>query len=207
MKKKRILMRIGMILLFAALDVVILDALWMRQSDVSDRVSLITAQIRMFPIPRSATHPEYTVSYTDSWMAERTYGGTRGHEGTDLMLTPDTRGLFPVLSMTDGVVEKLGWLPMGGYRIGIRCEEQIYYYYAHLYDYAEGLTEGSPVSAGQLLGFAGDSGYSEIEGTVGNFPVHLHVGIYYNDADGTETALDPYPYLKAIEDTRQTIDF
>lgn len=206
MKRKRYRL-LGAVLLLAALNAVLLHSIWLRQDEVTDRSALITAQIRMFPIPRSLTHPDYTVSYTDSWMSERTYGGTRGHEGTDLMLTPDTRGLFPVLSMTDGVVEKLGWLPMGGYRVGIRCEEQIYYYYAHLYDYAEGLAEGSPVEAGQLLGFAGDSGYSEIEGTVGNFPVHLHVGIYYNDKNGEETALDPYPYLKAIEDTRRTIDF
>lgn len=52
--------------------------------------------------------------------------------------------------------------------------------------------------AGQLLGFAGDSGYSNIEGTVGNFPVHLHVGIYY-DVEGQETAVDPYPFLRSLE--------
>ena len=48
------------------------------------------------------------------------------------LLDPDERGLFPVLSMTDGVVEKKGWLPQGGYRLGIRSDGGIYYYYAHL---------------------------------------------------------------------------
>ena len=38
-----------------------------------------------FPVPNSNVHEEYQVHFTDSWMNERTYGGKRGHEGTDLM--------------------------------------------------------------------------------------------------------------------------
>lgn len=159
----------------------------------------IRADVQIFPIPESTLHPKYTVSYEDSWMTARSFGGERGHEGTDLMLSPDRRGIFPVLSMTDGVVEKQGWLPQGGYRLGIRSDRGIYYYYAHLYDYAEGIEEGTIVVSGQLLGFAGDTGYSNIEGTVGNFPVHLHVGIYYNDTQGQETAVNPYPFLQGLE--------
>lgn len=159
----------------------------------------IRADLQIFPIPESTLHPKYTVSYEDSWMTARSFGGERGHEGTDLMLSPDRRGIFPVLSMTDGVVEKQGWLPQGGYRLGIRSDRGIYYYYAHLYDYAEGIEEGTIVVSGQLLGFAGDTGYSNIEGTVGNFPVHLHVGIYYNDMQGQETAVNPYPFLQGLE--------
>ena len=159
----------------------------------------IRADLQIFPIPESTLHPKYTVSYEDSWMTARSFGGERGHEGTDLMLSPDRRGIFPVLSMTDGVVEKQGWLPQGGYRLGIRSDRGIYYYYAHLYDYAEDIEEGTIVVSGQLLGFAGDTGYSNIEGTVGNFPVHLHVGIYYNDTKGQETAVNPYPFLQGLE--------
>ena len=159
----------------------------------------IRADLQLFPIPQSTLHPQYAVSYEDSWMSARSFGGERGHEGTDLMLSPDRRGIFPVLSMTDGVVEKKGWLPKGGYRLGIRSDRGIYYYYAHLYDYADGIEEGTPVVGGQLLGFAGDTGYSNIEGTTGNFPVHLHVGIYYDDENGQETAVNPYPFLQGLE--------
>lgn len=167
---------------------------------VPDKIAdAIRADLQIFPIPESTLHPKYTVSYEDSWMTARSFGGERGHEGTDLMLSPDRRGIFPVLSMTDGVVEKQGWLPQGGYRLGIRSDRGIYYYYAHLYDYAEGIEEGTVVVSGQLLGFAGDTGYSNIEGTVGNFPVHLHVGIYYNDTQGQETAVNPYPFLQGLE--------
>ena len=167
--------------------------------------AVIREELQLFPIPQSVTNPDYQASFEDSWMSERTFGGERGHEGTDIMLCPDVRGLFPVLSMTDGVVEKKGWLPQSGYRLGIRSAGGISYYYAHLYDYAEDMEPGTTVMAGQLLGFAGDSGYSNIEGTVGNFPVHLHVGIYYDDAQGMETAINPYPFLVPLE--KVTIEF
>ena len=212
-----------LLLLFAALDMIGIEQILVweeqlagqiatRQPDegqlpsqalnraVPDNIAdAIRADVQIFPIPESTLHPKYTVSYEDSWMTARSFGGERGHEGTDLMLSPDRRGIFPVLSMTDGVVEKQGWLPQGGYRLGIRSDRGIYYYYAHLYDYAEGIEEGTIVVSGQLLGFAGDTGYSNIEGTVGNFPVHLHVGIYYNDAQGQETAVNPYPFLQGLE--------
>ena len=212
-----------LLLLFAALDMIGIEQIFVweeqlagqiatRQPDegqipsqasnrgVPDNIAdAIRADLQIFPIPESTLHPKYTVSYEDSWMTARSFGGERGHEGTDLMLSPDRRGIFPVLSMTDGVVEKRGWLPQGGYRLGIRSDRGIYYYYAHLYDYAEGIEEGTIVVSGQLLGFAGDTGYSNIEGTVGNFPVHLHVGIYYNDTKGQETAVNPYPFLQGLE--------
>ena len=47
------------------------------------------------------------VSYEDSWMEERTYGGKRGHEGTDLMPPTNQRGFYPVFSATAGTVEHL----------------------------------------------------------------------------------------------------
>lgn len=136
--------------------------------------------------------------FGDSWLSERTYGGQRLHEGTDIMTAKNVRGLYPVISMSDGVVEKLGWLEKGGWRIGIRSEHDIYYYYAHLESYMPDLSESDMVYAGDILGFAGDSGYGE-EGTVGNFAVHLHFGIYVNDKDGVETAINSYPVLVKLE--------
>ena len=97
--------------------------------------------------------------------------------------------------MTDGTVEQLGWLKLGGWRIGIRSPGGMYYYYAHLESYAEDLQVGSEVLAGQFLGFVGDSGYGE-EGTTGQFVVHLHLGIYVPDENGEDQAVDPYPFLE-----------
>lgn len=153
--------------------------------------------LRYFPIPESVNNPKAEVSYVDSWMYERTYGGKRGHEGTDLMASEDIRGYYPVVSITDGIVLHKGWLEQGGYRIGITAPGGAYFYYAHLDSYAD-LNIGDSVKSGDLLGFMGDTGYSKIEGTTGNFPVHLHLGIYLTES-GKEISVNPYPILQYLE--------
>lgn len=159
----------------------------------------IFSDIRYFPIPHMGENAK-TVSFEDSWYAPRSYGGSRKHEGTDIMAGNNIRGYFPVISITDGTVEKMGWLDKGGNRIGIRAKSGAYYYYAHLDSYAPGLKVGDQVVAGQLLGFMGDSGYGK-EGTKGKFDVHLHLGIYIS-VDGLETSVNPYWILKILEDKR-----
>lgn len=159
----------------------------------------VLADLKCFPVPFAA-NSEADISYCDSWYQQRTYGGKRKHEGTDLMASNNERGFFPVLSITDGTVEKMGWLDKGGYRIGIRAASGGYFYYAHLASYAPELKQGDTVMAGQLLGFMGDSGYGS-EGTVGKFDVHLHVGIYVDTNDG-EMSVDPYYILKLLEKNR-----
>ncbi len=155
-----------------------------------------------FPVPRSVVHDQMDVSYVDSWMYERTFGGKRGHEGTDLMASVNERGRYPIVSMTDGVVEQIGWLTKGGYRLGIRSPHGGYFYYAHLYDYARDFQPGDTVRAGEWIGFMGDSGYSKIEGTVGNFDVHLHLGIYVNRPDGSEMSINPFAVLQSLEERK-----
>lgn len=165
----------------------------------------ILSDLKYFPIPLEKEEKE-NITYINSWDYERTYGGKRRHEGTDLMTSNNVRGYFPVISITDGVVEKKGWLEQGGYRIGIRSESGAYFYYAHLYSYAEGIEPGKKVIAGELLGFVGDTGYSKTEGTTGNFDVHLHMGVYY-DYKGKETALNPYYMLLFLESKRLKFNF
>lgn len=152
-----------------------------------------------FPVPESSVDSSLKTSYVDSWMGERSYGGKRGHEGTDIMAVKNERGLYPVVSMTDGVITNLGWLDAGGYRAGITTEDGTYYYYAHLYSYAN-IKEGGKVKAGELIGYMGDSGYGE-EGTTGKFDVHLHVGIYFYE-DGEEISVNPYHLLKFLENNK-----
>lgn len=155
--------------------------------------------LQVFPVPESSVNEEAAVSFGNSWMTPRTFGGNRGHEGTDIMAAINERGRYPVISMTDGVVEKIGWLTQGGYRLGIRAPHGGYFYYAHLYDYARKFQPGDEICAGELIGFMGDSGYSEIEGTVGNFDVHLHLGIYVYCSDGTEISVNSFWPLKYLE--------
>jgi murein DD-endopeptidase MepM/ murein hydrolase activator NlpD len=159
----------------------------------------ILTDLKFFPVP-IIDSVEADITYDDSWNKLRTYGGNRRHEGADLMASNNIRGFFPIISITDGTVEKMGWLEQGGYRIGIRSEAGGYFYYAHLASYAPELTQGDSVIAGQLLGFMGDSGYGS-EGTIGQFDVHLHLGIYVETATG-EMSVNPYRILKLLEDNR-----
>ena len=164
----------------------------------------IFSDLMYFPIPNQASGEEY-VTFENSWGAQRTYGGNRLHEGTDIMTSNNVRGYFPIISVSDGVIEKKGWLPQGGYRIGVRAPSGTYFYYAHLYNYAPDLEEGDEVKAGQLLGFMGDSGYGE-EGTVGQFDVHLHFGIYLNFNED-EISVNSYWILKYLEQHKLTFDY
>jgi len=159
----------------------------------------ILTDLKYFPVPKVESDYD-DISYVDTWYVLRRYGGNRRHEGTDLMDLNQIRGFFPVISITDGVVENMGWLEQGGYRIGIRSTSGGYFYYAHLNSYAPELKAGDTVIAGQLLGFMGDSGYG-IEGTVGQFEVHLHMGIYVHTSTG-DMSVNPYWILKMLEDNR-----
>lgn len=87
----------------------------------------------------------------------------------------------PIMAIESGYVEALGWNQYGGWRIGIRSlDGKRYYYYAHLrqnYPFAEHLEEGSLVTAGDVIGYMGHTGYSTKE-NVNNIEVtHLHWGL------------------------------
>ena len=124
------------------------------------------------PIARGFDYTHY-----DDFGAGRSYGYKRRHLGHDMM------GLVgvPIIAVESGTVEALGWNQYGGWRIGIRSfDNKRYYYYAHLlqnYPYAEGLEEGSVVTAGDVIGYMGHTGYSTTE-NVNNIEVtHLHWGL------------------------------
>lgn len=135
--------------------------------------------------------------FDDGYGEGRSYGGSRRHEGIDIMAVDADAGELEVQSVSDGTVEQMGWLELGGYRVGIRSPGGFYFYYAHLDSYAAGLQKGDTVKAGTLLGYMGDTGYGQ-EGTRGKFPVHLHFGVYY-DKNGKEKTIDPYRLLRCLE--------
>jgi murein DD-endopeptidase MepM/ murein hydrolase activator NlpD len=159
----------------------------------------ILQDLQCFPIPANYETKALEIAYEDSFGEARTYGGNRKHEGTDLMALNNTSGYYPVVSMTDGVVENIGWLEQGGWRIGIRAPSGGYFYYAHLSDYFKDFEKGQEVQAGEILGFMGDTGYSKVEGTTGNFDVHLHLGIYIQTDLSDEVSVNPYYILRYLE--------
>lgn len=164
------------------------------------RYEAVLRDIKYFPVVEDVNQ-QNCMTFENSWGEGRTYGGNRRHEGTDIMPPKNVRGVYPIISVSDGVVENLGWLEQGGYRIGVRSAMGGYYYYAHLDSYITGIEKGSKVMAGQVLGFMGDTGYGKKEGTRGQFPVHLHFGIYYME-NGEETSVNPYYILTYLEDKK-----
>lgn len=173
-----------------------------RASDFSalrEAYRAVFGDLEYFPVPRPSGGEDAAV-FEDTFGASRTYGGRRTHEGTDLFGSKNISGYYPVVSVTDGVVEKVGWLPLGGWRIGIRSPSGGYFYYAHLDSYSRDFQEGDSVRAGELLGLMGDTGYGP-EGTRGKFPVHLHFGIYIRTQNRREISVNPYAVLRYLENT------
>lgn len=158
---------------------------------------MVFNDIQCFPLDIKKEEDLKRYSYIDTFLAERTYGGERKHLGTDIMDNNNESGYFPIVSMTDGIVENIGWLELGGYRIGIRSTSGAYFYYAHMDSYAEELDEGDTIKAGDLLGYMGSTGYGE-EGTNNQFDVHLHLGICLN-VNSEEIWINPYAILRMFD--------
>lgn len=140
--------------------------------------------------------------YENTFGAVRTYGGNRLHEGCDIFGDPPASGRYVVISVCDGHVENIGWLPLGGYRIGIRSSDGGYFYYAHLDSYDRNFRQGDQVRAGEVLGLMGDTGYGE-EGSRGRFPAHLHFGCYIRTGHEKEMSVNSYPILQILENQKR----
>lgn len=147
--------------------------------------------------------------YTDSddFGNGRSYGFARKHLGHDMFCSTGT----PVMAVEDGKVEALGWNQYGGWRVGIRSRDGArYYYYAHLRKdapYAKDLKIGSTVKAGQLIGYAGQTGYS-LKENVNNINVpHLHFGmqLIFDESQkecSSEIWIDTYALIRLLSANR-----
>lgn len=119
----------------------------------------------------------YSFQHYKDFGNSRSYGYNRRHLGNDLMGSIGT----PIIAVESGYIEALGWNQYGGWRIGIRSfDKKRYYYYAHLrkdHPYNSELVEGGVVTAGDVIGYLGMTGYSSKE-NVNNINVpHLHFGL------------------------------
>ena len=151
-------------------------------------------------MPDSVLDPGLTTSYVNTWMAERSYGGKRGHEGIDIMADVQRPGLYPVVSMTDGAVTNLGWLEQGGYRIGITGDSGTYYYYAHLDSYGQ-VGKGDRVRRDiweiQVMARKGPEESSTYTCMWGSMSTRR----------GRRFSLNPYYVLQALEDRRLRYEY
>ncbi len=154
------------------------------------------------PIAKNFPYNEY-----DDFGVSRTYGFTRNHLGHDMMGQTGT----PIIAIESGYVEALGWNQYGGWRIGIRSfDKKRYYYYAHLrknYPYHKSLKEGSVVTAGDVIGYLGHTGYSTVENTNNIKVSHLHVGmqLIFDESQkesNNEIWIDCYPLVQFLYKNR-----
>lgn len=111
--------------------------------------------------------------------------GGRSHEGNDIFAPMGT----PLLASERGVIGNMGTGTLGGIKLWVYGESGTRYYYAHLIAYADGITDGTPVEAGQVIGYVGNTGNAI------STPPHLHYEIHPEGGD----AIDPYPLLHAVD--------
>ncbi len=152
----------------------------------------------------------YGYSHYADFGNRRSYGFARRHLGNDLMGALGT----PIIAVESGTVEALGWNQYGGWRIGIRSDDTLrYYYYAHLQKdnpYAEGLAQGQHVCAGQVIGFMGRTGYSVRENVNHIDTVHLHFGIQlvFDESQkecNSEIWVNPYALVRLLSSHRSSV--
>ena len=148
----------------------------------------------VFPLARSDWYS--VINFRDDWHAPR-FRKVDGewlligrHEGNDILAEPGT----PIMSVTAGRVENIGWLFYSGWRVGIRADDGRYWFYAHMKRFASGLDIGDRVEAGTVIGRVGNTGYGNKPGHFGEFTYHLHIGI--EEANGTW--VNPYPVMKRL---------
>lgn len=138
--------------------------------------ALGTEPVPTFPIPvlLGVERAQITANFGDP-----RGGGTRTHEGLDIMAPAGT----PVVSPTDAVVIRVGDGPDSGLYVRTVNPGSEQFVYMHLKEIAKGITEGVALKRGDVLGFVGNTGNAS-----GGAP-HLHFEVRKNGAT------DPLPRI------------
>jgi murein DD-endopeptidase MepM/ murein hydrolase activator NlpD len=165
--------------LFAATVLILLGALLKPVIETAWYVARLTSQAAPGHLPTPVAGVPAS-ALRDSWHAPR-QGGARRHEGMDIF-APRGRA---VLAATEGIVIGLGLDRLGGKVVWVLGPGGQRHYYAHLDRYGD-VRPGQRISAGQVIGYVGDTGNAR------GGPTHLHYGIY--TAHGP---INPYPLLRA----------
>ena len=118
-------------------------------------------------------------SFTDTFGAPRS--GGRTHKGCDIFTARNT----PLVACVSGTITSTTPTDtgLGGITIHLKGGNTTYYY-AHLSSLKDGIHAGAKVSAGDVIGYAGNTGNAS------GGAVHLHFEIRPNGV-----AIDPYPTL------------
>jgi len=120
-------------------------------------------------------------SFSDTFGAPRS--GGRRHQGCDIFSARNT----PIVAVVDGVITRANPYDtgLGGVSAYLRGNDRTVYYYAHLSSLKSGIRAGVRLEAGQVIGYAGNTGNAS------GGAVHLHFEIRPNGG----AAINPYPIL------------
>ena len=121
-------------------------------------------------------------SYVDTWGAPRASTGVP-HQGTDIFGEEGT----PLVAVADGVLDRVGWNTIGGYRLWLFDSYGNSFYYAHLSAFSPLAIDGARVRRGDVIGFMGHTGDAQYT------PTHLHFEVH----PGNGSATNPYSLLNA----------
>jgi Peptidase family M23 len=155
--------------------------------------------------PKKGTVPTLLFPVAGATTYEDDFGQPRPggvHQGNDLLATKKT----PVVAVESGTVKFWTTSANAGCMLYLHGESGTMYEYIHLNNdltmrndnngkcvagvsYARGLKDGAKVTAGQQIGYVGDSGDAN-----GIHP-HLHFEVHPNGG----AAVDPYPYLQSAQ--------
>jgi peptidoglycan hydrolase-like protein with peptidoglycan-binding domain len=158
------------------------DLIGLAASDTSPPPTADTVKLDRFPIQGQCY-------YGNTWHAPR--GNGRLHEGVDV-IAGEGNLLYAVV---DGTITKQYWDKPGalaGNGLRVAQDDGTYFTYLHMSGFAPGIKVGTKVKAGDVIGFVGNTGSSATP--------HLHFEIH----PGGGAAVNPYPYLKAIDDCGNT---
>ncbi len=123
-------------------------------------------------------------SYENTWHAPR--GTDRKHLGVDILAKEGNL----VYAVADGTITKLytvGTDKLAGNGVRLTLPDGTYFFYGHMQKIADGITVGTKVKAGQVVGYNGKTGAT-------NTP-HLHIEVHPLGG----AAIDPTPIMAAVD--------
>ncbi len=151
---------------------------WGRASQYQSVSQLGDTPIATFPIPILFG---VELVYISQNFGDPRGDGTRLHEGLDIMAPGGT----PIASPTDAVVTRTGNGANSGQYVRTANPGGEQFVYMHLSEIAKGITSGSVVKRGEILGFVGNTGNAS------GGAAHLHFEIRKNGAQ------DPFSRLSS----------
>jgi peptidoglycan hydrolase-like protein with peptidoglycan-binding domain len=144
------------------------------------KLSLVAApavSISVFPV-------QGLCSYENTWHAPR--GIERLHLGVDI-LAKEGNLLYAVADGTITKVYTVGSDKLAGNGVRLTMADGTYFFYGHMQKIADGISVGTKVKAGQVVGYNGKTGAT-------NTP-HLHIEVHPLGG----AAIDPTPIMAAVD--------